>query len=90
MKEIEEARLKKEDDERLAKEELDRLIQEEINMTGWKNEFENNLVGKLNEINQKEDWTKYSFCDEGYVNVRKEKELNGFLYDFKQSCDPVI
>jgi hypothetical protein len=87
--EIEEAKMKKEDDERLAREELERLIDEEYKLTGWKNEFENGLIGKLNEINQVADWSKYSFCEEGYVNIRREKELNGFLHDFKQSCDPV-
>jgi hypothetical protein len=37
-----------------------------------------------------EDWSKYSFCEEGYINVRKERDLNGFLYEFRERCDSVL
>lgn len=40
-------------------------------------------------MNTKEDWEKYSYCNEGYINVRSEKELNGFINEFKQRCDSV-
>ncbi len=36
-----------------------------------------------------EDWIKYSTCEQGYLNIRKEKDLNGYIYDFKERCDHV-
>lgn len=86
---LEEARLKKLDDKRLAEEELVRLGEEEKNLVPWKNEYESVLENSLTEMTNNEDWYKYSFCEEGYINVRREKDLNSFLYDFKERCDAV-
>lgn len=86
---IEEARLKKLEDERLAKEEYERLIIEESKLEVWKRQTEETLLKCLDKNIADEDWKKYSNCDEGYINVRKEKDLNGFIYDFKERCDYV-
>ena len=88
--EIEEERLRKEENERLALEELHRLEEEEKNLIPWKNNFEQTIRKRFNQINEKEDWDKYSNCDDGYINVRKENELNSFLNEFKENCDSVI
>ncbi len=41
-------------------------------------------------MNEDEHWQKYSNCEDGYINVRKEKELNAFLNEFKEVCESVI
>jgi hypothetical protein len=46
-------------------------------------------MNKLNQMNDTEHWRKYSNCEDGYINVRKEKELNAFLNEFKDNCDSV-
>jgi hypothetical protein len=79
--------LKKLEDERLAKEEFERLIVEEEKLNIWKRNNEDLFNNCLNRKIEDEDWKKYSNCDEGYINVRKEKDLNGFIYDFKERCD---
>lgn len=84
---IEEARLKKLEDERLAKEELERLTDEESKLEVFKRNYEETLQACLKHKIEEEDWKRYSQCDEGYINVRKEKDLNGFIYDFKERCD---
>lgn len=87
---IEQQHLKKLEDERLAIEELSRLETEEHKLRPWKSNHENTLVESLKEMNEEQDWIKYSFCEEGYINVRKECDLNGFIYDFKERCDSVF
>jgi len=87
---IEEARVKKLEDERLSKEELDRLTAEESKLEVPKRNYEETLQMCLKNKIEEEDWERYSNCDEGYINVRKEKDLNGFIYDFKERCDSVI
>jgi hypothetical protein len=86
---LEDEKLKKIEDERLAQEELERLIEEENKLQSWKLDMENTLIKCYDNTIQKENWDKYSNCEEGYINVRKEKDLNGFLYDFKSRCDTV-
>lgn len=86
---LEEARLKKLEDERLAKEEFERLIIEESKLEVSKRNFEESLNLCMKRKIEDEDWKRYSSCDEGYINVRKEKDLNGFIYDFKERCDYV-
>ncbi len=46
-------------------------------------------MNKLNQMNESEHWQKYSNCEEGYINVRKERELNAFLNEFKDNCESV-
>lgn len=87
---LEEERLKKEEDERLAIEEIKRLENEEYILKGWKTNFDNKLYNSMNEMNEYQDWNKYSNCAEGYINVRKEKDLNGFIYEFKEKSGSVI
>lgn len=36
-------------------------------------------------ILEAEDWFNYSNCIRNYINVRKEKQLHGFLYNLKES-----
>ena len=86
---IEEAKLKKLEDERLEKEEFKRLILEEEKLEVTKRENEEYLIGCLNKKMEEEDWIKYSTCEQGYLNIRKEKDLNGYIYDFKERCDHV-
>lgn len=86
---IEEARLKKLEDERLAKEELERLTIEESKLEVSKRNYEESLQLCMKRTIEDEDWKRYSSCEEGYINVRKEKDLNGFIYDFKERCDHV-
>jgi hypothetical protein len=81
--------LKKIEDERLAQEEFDRLAQEENNLMKWNRDVEKELMLSLNGINRKEDWANYSSCLPGYINVRKEKDLTGFIYEFKEGSDSV-
>jgi hypothetical protein len=81
--------LKKLEDERLAKEELERLEFEEKKLEISKRNYEDKLQSCLKKTIEEEDWKRYSNCDEGYINVRKEKDLNGFIYDFKERCDSV-
>lgn len=84
---IEEAKLKKLEDERLSNEELERLTVEESKLEVSKRNYEESLLLCLKQKIEDEDWKRYSYCDEGYINVRKEKDLNGFVYDFKERCD---
>jgi hypothetical protein len=86
---IEEARLKKLEDERLAKEEFDRLIIEEAKLEVTNREKEEHFMNCLKKKIDEEDWIKYSTCEQGYLNIRKEKDLNGYIYDFKERCDHV-
>ena len=81
--------MKKLEDERLAKEEHERLIVEESKLEVWKRNYEEILQNCIKQNMENEDWNKYSDCHEGYINVRKEKDLNGFIYDFKERCDSV-
>ncbi len=81
--------MKKEEDERKAREEIERLKQEEKALRPWRDEYERQISEQLRKMNEKEDWGNYSFCKEGYINVRSEKEINGFIYEFKQRCDSV-
>ena len=64
-----------------------RLQQEEEALSGWKDGHEARLMNAYNYILEREDWDKYSNCQEGYLNVRNENELNGFISDFKDKCD---
>ncbi len=84
---LEEAKQKKLEEERLAKVELVRLEDEESKLRPWKTNFEDNLTNAFNLMIEDSDWHKYSFCEEGYINVRKEKDLNGFIYDFREKCE---
>lgn len=84
---IEEARLKKEEEERLAIEELNRLAEEETKLQPWKRQYEEKLSNSLSAMNEDEEWNRYSFCEDRYINVRREKDLNGFVYEFKERCD---
>jgi hypothetical protein len=86
---LEDEKERKLEEERLALEEVERLIVEETTLRPWKMEYEEKLTTQLNFMNEKEDWEKYSNCKEGYINIRKEKELNGFIYEFKERCDSV-
>ncbi len=83
---IEEARLKEIEDKKRAEEELNRLSIEEKKLQPWKITLEEKVSQSLNSMIDDNDWNSYSFCEEGYINVRKEKDLNGFIYDFKEKC----
>jgi len=84
---IEEARLKKLEDEHAANEELHRLAFEENNLQPWKRNYEESLISSLKSMVEDEEWNKYAFCENRYINIRKEKDLNGFIYEFKERCD---
>ena len=84
---LEEAKQKKLEEERLAQEELGILADEEEKLKSWKTLFEESLNKASQMMIEDSDWHKYSFCEEGYINVRKEKDLNGFLYDFREKCE---
>ena len=71
----------------MAKEELERLEIEESKLEVGNRNYEESLQLCLKRKIDDEDWKRYSSCDEGYINVRKEKDLNGFIYDFKERCD---
>ena len=98
MKREEEARLKKLEEERLAREEAirkaeeekKRIAEEEEALAPWKASHENNLYGSFSRIIETEDWNRYSNCEDGYINIRKEKLINGFICDFKDKCDSVF
>jgi hypothetical protein len=78
-----------EEEERKANEEIERLKNEEKSLRPWRDEYEKQIGEQLSKMKEKEDWDKYSNCKEGYINVNSEKELNGFIYEFKQRCDSV-
>jgi len=78
-----------EEEERKANEEIERLKMEEKSLRPWRDEYEKQIADQLSKMKEKEDWDKYSNCKEGYINVNCEKELNGFIYEFKQRCDSV-
>ena len=63
------------------------MEQEEEALKGWTDGHEARLMNAYNYILEREDWDKYSNCQEGYLNVRNENELNGFISDFKDKCD---
>ncbi len=86
---IEEERLRKEEEERKATEEIERLNEEEKALIPWKVGLESKMSTTLLNVNDKEDWDKYLNCKDGYVNARVEKDLNGFLYEFKERSIPV-
>lgn len=81
--------MKKEEEERKAREEIERLKDEEKVLRPWREEYEKQISEQLRKMYEKEDWENYSYCKEGYINVRSEKEINGFIYEFKQRCDSV-
>jgi hypothetical protein len=83
---LEETRLKEIEDKKRAEEELDRLSIEEKKLETWKINLEEKISQSLVSMIEDNDWNSYSFCEEGYINVRKEKDLNGFIYDFKEKC----
>ena len=56
----------------------------------WNREMEDELMKSLLFQNEREDWMSYSTCKSGYINARKEKDINGFIYEFKERCDAVI
>lgn len=74
----------------MAQEELERIAREEEEMTPWLNAHEKNLTDSYSRIIEKEDWDRYSNCEEGYINISNEKTLNGFIYEFKEKCDPTF
>ncbi|MCQ2817508.1 MAG: hypothetical protein MJ252_09615 [archaeon] len=83
----EERRKAEEERKRLAEEERLRLVDEEEALRGWTEGHEARLTSAYNYILEREDWDKYSNCEEGYLNIRNENELNGFISDFKDKCD---
>ena len=46
-------------------------------------------MSSFDKYNETLDWIKYSNCNDGYINVRKEKELTGFIYEFKERSESV-
>lgn len=51
--------------------------------------METELMKSLELVNEHEDWLSYSTCKPSYINTRKEKDLNGFIYEFRERCDSV-
>lgn len=45
------------------------------------------MTKAYDKIIEAEDWYNYSNCIPNYIDIRKEKQIRGFLYDFKSSCD---
>ena len=56
----------------------------------YNREFESELMKSLELSTEQEDWINYSTCKASYINARKEKDINGFLYEFKERCDSVL
>ena len=86
-KEIEEERLKKIEDEQNAREEKERLFKEEKQLITFNIKFEEKLRERQKMISDKEDWDKYSNCEDNFISVRKEKDLTSFIYEFKERSD---
>ena len=81
--------MKRQEEERirLEKEELERIAKEEEELTPWKTRHENNLSQAYKRIIEAEDWAKNSNCEDGYINVADQKQMNGFIFEFKEKCD---
>ncbi len=62
-------------------------MEEEKNLVSFNEKFENTLRNKQNIITEKEDWDRYSNCDDNYISVRREKDLTAFIYELKERSD---
>lgn len=80
-------------------------IQDEINKAKEEIEFIDkdyrdniHIVNKRNELMKKFkkafvnyiDWQYYSKSEEGYIDIRKENQLNGFIHEIKERIDALV
>ena len=79
--------MKKIEDEQNAREEKERLLKEEKDMIPFNQKFEQKLLERQKIISEKEEWDKYSNCEDNFISVRKEKDLTAFIYEFKERSD---
>lgn len=78
----EDIKLYKEEQERLLKESKDNKQEDERKDAAIKEYI------KL--CNEEQDWKSYSECESGYLNIRKEKEITAFLYEFEDKMETPI
>lgn len=86
-KKIEEKNRKIQDDIEVYKQEQQRLSKEEKELKPQIEQRESQIQRFFQLGNQDKDWKLYSECDVGYINVRREKEVTAFIYEFEERMD---
>ncbi len=83
-KKIEAKNLKIIDDIKEYKLEQERLDKESKELENEFLERQNKMKNHFLLCNNEQDWKSYSDCEVGYLNIRKEKEITGFIYEFEE------
>lgn len=89
MKKEKEDLIRRLEEEKIAKEERDRLSIEENEQKSTVARLAEQLHRSLEAILKREDWERYASTETNYIEVSSKREVNRFIYEFKERIDKV-